>query len=267
MDKLFLMLGLVFFYASHLLSQGLIPTAQSWGKFLLIEWPKRFSATCGDATKTRTRNCCTIFFGDRCNPIDQEFCTVETSLGILETGEDTKICDLEPCPYWSEWDEWSSCTKSCGSGTFSRGRTCCITEINQGTMNTDCFIDQTRCPGVQFEVQSCNEHFCMKIGNDTHPGKAFYIWYKTSVIVLGLEPGPLHVIVKYSLPYRCEKANNKAQELCWLKLLKANGGIFAMMLLHLGPFSISYQSHLVLRWKYWWKPKQRSSFDMSICWL
>ena len=40
-------------------------------------------------------------------------------------------------------------------------------------MNTDCYIDQTRCPGVQFEVQTCNEHYCMKIGNDTHPGKVF----------------------------------------------------------------------------------------------
>ena len=163
----------------------------------LLEWSTRFSATCGEATKTRTRNCCTIFFGDRCNPIDQEFCTVETSLGILETGEDTKICDLEPCPYWSEWEEWSSCTKSCGSGTFSRGRTCCITEINQGTMNTDCFIDQTRCPGVQFEVQSCNEHFCMKIGNDTHPGKLHYTSYETVVV-----PVLVNGVVKFIIRLR-----------------------------------------------------------------
>ena len=28
------------------------------------------------------------------------------------------------------------------------------TNIKQGTMNTDCFIDQTRCPGIQFQVQS-----------------------------------------------------------------------------------------------------------------
>ena len=57
-------------------------------------------------------------------------------------------------------------------------------------MNTDCFIDQTRCPGVQFEVQSCNEHFCMKIGNDTHPGKLVY-----SSFVTDLVPGLAHSLV------------------------------------------------------------------------
>ena len=179
MDKLFFLLR--FFYECSSCcsdTSGLFPVKIPAFLAIMSVFLTIFSATCGDATKTRTRNCCTIFFGDRCNPIDQEFCTVETSLGILETGEDTKICDLEPCPYWSEWDEWSSCTKTCGSGTFSRGRTCCITEIKQGTMNTDCFIDQTRCPGVQFEVQSCNEHFCMKIGNDTHPGKLFILLIK-----------------------------------------------------------------------------------------
>ena len=49
-------------------------------------------------------------------------------------------------------------------------------------MNTDCFIDQTRCPGVQFEVQSCNENFCMKIGNDTHPGKLHLTSYETDLV-------------------------------------------------------------------------------------
>jgi len=65
----------------------------------------------------------------------------------------------KPCSkgYWSSWSEWGSCSKSCGSGTKTRTRTC------------DGHRDL--CPGSSSDSDPCNNRSCEMVlssnaGND-----------------------------------------------------------------------------------------------------
>ena len=49
----------------------------------------------------------------------------------------------------SDWDEWSSCSKSCDKGSRSRNRTILVSPENEGQ----------QC-GSTFDIMDCNEDPC-----------------------------------------------------------------------------------------------------------
>ena len=51
---------------------------------------------------------------------------------------------------WDEFGEWTSCSKTCGSGEHSRTRTVKTIQKNGGDS----------CPGEATEIQSCNTDSC-----------------------------------------------------------------------------------------------------------
>lgn len=50
---------------------------------------------------------------------------------------------------WYEWESWSECTLTCGTGTQFRNRTC------DGP-----YFDGAPCNGSDLETQDCNTHNC-----------------------------------------------------------------------------------------------------------
>ena len=54
---------------------------------------------------------------------------------------------------WSRWSPWSDCSKTCGSGTRSRTRTCVA--INQNTGFTP-----VSCAGKPMQSKTCAEWNC-----------------------------------------------------------------------------------------------------------
>jgi len=48
---------------------------------------------------------------------------------------------------WLDWDQWSPCTKTCGTGTRFRSRRCSST-------------NPFDCCGVSHEVRNCNTEIC-----------------------------------------------------------------------------------------------------------
>ena len=57
---------------------------------------------------------------------------------------------------WSEFGDWSTCSKTCGGGTKTRTRTCTDPAPNHGGAD---------CVGEDTESQNCNTHFCPGIVN------------------------------------------------------------------------------------------------------
>ena len=51
---------------------------------------------------------------------------------------------------FSDWGEWTECSRTCGGGARSRRRVCKITE-------TGLAVD---CQGKTLDVQDCNTHLC-----------------------------------------------------------------------------------------------------------
>ena len=66
---------------------------------------------------------------------------------------ETEICNLGNCPInciWSEFGDWSDCSKSCGEGEKSRTRY----ELTQAENGGD------SCEGNNIDLQSCNIESC-----------------------------------------------------------------------------------------------------------
>ena len=52
---------------------------------------------------------------------------------------------------WSEWEDWGTCSNTCGNGTRYRTRRCDDPEPTNGGME---------CVGAQLETEICNEEVC-----------------------------------------------------------------------------------------------------------
>ena len=62
-------------------------------------------------------------------------------------------CNSDACPIdcqWGTWDEWTTCTQSCGGGERERSRSEIQSELNGGK----------ECEGNHTETKSCNEDSC-----------------------------------------------------------------------------------------------------------
>ncbi|XP_023930427.1 uncharacterized protein LOC112041253, partial [Lingula anatina] len=97
------------------------------------------SVTCGNGTCTRTRQCdspAPVFSGDPCPG----------------ASTDSQVCVANPCPVdgvWSAYSPWGQCTKTCGTGTQTRTRTC--TPPQHGGVD---------CVGNATESRECNTQAC-----------------------------------------------------------------------------------------------------------
>ncbi|XP_067016400.1 SCO-spondin-like isoform X2 [Acropora muricata] len=97
------------------------------------------SQTCGAATKTRKRTCT--------NPPPQH-----GGNSCKGPSVQTKNCSLSTCPAyvaWGPWSHWITCSKTCGTGSQSRKRTCYGGIAGQG-----------QCSGSDVETRNCNTQNC-----------------------------------------------------------------------------------------------------------
>ena len=60
----------------------------------------------------------------------------------------SSACNTKPCPKWSDWSEFSGCTKTCDGGIKAQQRQC-----HNGIPGVDCV-------GPHENIQMCNEHAC-----------------------------------------------------------------------------------------------------------
>ncbi|OWF34851.1 Hemicentin-1 [Mizuhopecten yessoensis] len=95
------------------------------------------SETCGDGLRLRERTCDGPYNG-----------------GLNCSGEWTDVgdCNLRPCPVdgnFTEWMDWSECSRTCGGGNRTRERDC------EGTM-----YGGKPCEGEYNQTEGCNPHEC-----------------------------------------------------------------------------------------------------------
>ena len=99
------------------------------------------SKSCSSGTKSRIRTCSNPAPSNRGQP-----CTGNTS--------EIEWCQEIPCPIdggWSEWSNWTDCTKTCGNSTKSRYRTCNNPPSQHGGKH---------CPGDSRQTKYCSQQPC-----------------------------------------------------------------------------------------------------------
>ncbi|XP_061195958.1 thrombospondin-2-like [Saccostrea echinata] len=105
------------------------------------------SKTCGSGTKVRSRSCnnpSPIYGGNYC-----------TGSSI-----NTALCSTNSCPIdggWSSWGGWSSCSKTCDTGSKSRSRSCSNPYPQYGGAG---------CSGSSQESTNCFKEECGNSHND-----------------------------------------------------------------------------------------------------
>lgn len=110
------------------------------------------SKSCGNGTKTRTRNCS--------NPFPKHG---GTNCSLLGPVIEVRNCNVFPCPIhgnYSSWSNFSSCSKSCGNGTETRTRSCTDPEPQHNGRNCSSL-------GPSVDIRPCNIFSCPVHGGYT----------------------------------------------------------------------------------------------------
>ncbi|XP_052679403.1 coadhesin-like isoform X3 [Crassostrea angulata] len=99
------------------------------------------SKSCGSGSQSRSRSCnnpSPAYGGNSCSG----------------SSTSSQSCNTHNCPIhggWSSWSGYGSCSKSCGSGSQSRSRSC---------NNPSPAYGGNSCSGSSTSTQSCNTHNC-----------------------------------------------------------------------------------------------------------
>lgn len=102
------------------------------------------SKSCGNGKKFRHRNCT--------NPVPKY--NGKNCVDYLGPANETIFCNTHYCPIdggFTNWTEFSNCSRTCGNGTRFRYRNCTNPSPQHGGKN---------CSGNNFIVESCNTHLC-----------------------------------------------------------------------------------------------------------
>ncbi|KAL9971012.1 hypothetical protein ACROYT_G023488 [Oculina patagonica] len=112
----------------------------NWGRWTECD------VTCGGGHRQRSRACT--------NPVPEYGGLNCTHVGDTEQSD---VCNTRPCAQpggWSGWSVWSSCSRSCGSGSTTRRRTCTAPPPSYGGAD---------CAGEGQERKACKIQDCCEI--------------------------------------------------------------------------------------------------------
>ena len=104
------------------------------------------SMSCGGGRTERQRTC-TGGSGCSGDTIETRRCKSNTCPGGFCLVFLSVLCVAAEVQ-WSNWESWSSCSKSCGGGKSSRGRTCPGGVGCSGVMRAERLCNPNSCPGV-----------------------------------------------------------------------------------------------------------------------
>ncbi|KAL4224567.1 hypothetical protein ACF0H5_015268 [Mactra antiquata] len=148
--------------------------------------------TCGPGTQRRYRECRKRHPDDQCDgkQLEERACMESTCTEPINGG-------------WTYWNEWSSCSKSCGGGLQTRSRACSAPIPTNGGL---------RCPGDEIQKKNCSDWKCpdcSKVcGTGSQLSKTCDVCECTGTILNGKITGSANLpqdnveVVLKSLPHR-----------------------------------------------------------------
>jgi len=131
-----------------------------WG-----EWEKwsDCSVTCGKGTKTRKRVCDNNSDSTSCVGVKDDDKRDEQGRPIQEKSTDcNKPCPTESYAVWSDWQEYSPCTVTCGVGTMKLDRRCeakCAKKIKGVCLDDPCPSQKLK-QELYFKDEECRKEAC-----------------------------------------------------------------------------------------------------------
>jgi len=99
------------------------------------------SQPCGGGSRSKVRECHLL----------EESVNLDESACDGGSRNETEDCNLQSCPEWTTWTEWSGCSSTCGGGRRHRARECSTPTLKDGKLT---------CEGNNFEDEECNIQRC-----------------------------------------------------------------------------------------------------------